>query len=50
MARTFLYARVSTIDQKTDNQLLEARAVRFSIEPHRVIEETVSGSTSATQR
>lgn len=50
MARTFLYARVSTTDQKTENQLIEAQAAGFSIEPHRVIEETVSGSTSASQR
>ena len=50
MARTFLYARVSTTDQKTENQLLEAQTAGFSIEPHRVIEETISGSTSASQR
>jgi len=50
MARTFLYARVSTPDQKTENQLIEAQAAGFGIEPHRVIEETVSGSTSASQR
>lgn len=50
MSRTFLYARVSTSDQKTENQLIEAQTAGFSIEPHRVIEETVSGSTSASQR
>ncbi len=50
MARTFLYARVSTPDQKTENQFIEAQAAGFSIEPHRMIEETVSGSTSASQR
>lgn len=50
MARTFLYARVSTSDQKTENQLIEAQTAGFSIEPHRVIEETVSGSTRASQR
>lgn len=50
MARTFLYARVSTPDQKTENQFIEAQAAGFSIEPHRMVEETVSGSTSASQR
>lgn len=50
MSRTFLYARVSTVDQKTENQLIEAQAAGFNIEPHRVIEETVSGSTSSSQR
>lgn len=48
--RTFLYARVSTADQVTGNQLLEVAAAGFAVEPHRVVEEIVSGSTLAMQR
>lgn len=50
MARTFLYARVSTSDQKTDNQVLEIEAAGFAVEPKRVIAETVSGSVAAMER
>ncbi|UVJ45068.1 recombinase family protein [Pseudomonas sp. LS1212] len=48
--RTFLYARVSTEDQTTDNQVQEVRAAGFAVEQQRVIVETISGSTIATQR
>lgn len=50
MARTFAYCRVSTADQTTDNQVQEIQTAGFGIEPHRVITETVSGSTAAMQR
>lgn len=50
MARTFAYCRVSTADQTTDNQIREIEAAGFRIEPHRVIAETVSGSTAAMER
>ncbi|SNB66315.1 MULTISPECIES: recombinase family protein [unclassified Pseudomonas] len=50
MSRTFVYARVSTSDQTTDNQLLEVKGAGFHIEPHRVIAETISGSIQASDR
>ncbi len=50
MSRTFAYARVSTLGQTTDNQFQEIRAAGFAIETHRVVAETVSGSTAAAQR
>jgi putative DNA-invertase from lambdoid prophage Rac len=50
MSRTFLYARVSTADQTTDNQVREVEAAGFKVEPKRVITETISGSTAAMQR
>lgn len=50
MARIFAYCRVSTIDQTTDNQLQEIAAAGYSIEPKRVVTETVSGSTAARER
>ena len=50
MPRTFAYVRVSTAGQTTDNQLQEIRAAGFSIEPRRVVAETVSGSVATAQR
>lgn len=50
MSRTFLYCRVSTSDQTTQNQVQEVKAAGFAVEPQRIIEETVSGSTSASER
>jgi len=50
MSRTFLYARCSTVDQHTQNQVQELKAAGFDIQPQRVIEETISGSTSASER
>ncbi|MCE0968509.1 recombinase family protein [Pseudomonas sp. NMI4491_12] len=50
MSRTFVYARVSTTDQTTDNQLLEIRSAGFDVQDHRVIAETISGSTQASER
>lgn len=50
MARTFAYCRVSTADQTTDNQLREIEATGFSIDPKRIVTETVSGSVAAIER
>ena len=50
MSRVFAYARVSTIEQTTENQLREIRAAGFNIEPRRTVTENVSGSVAANQR
>ncbi|SFI62828.1 putative DNA-invertase from lambdoid prophage Rac [Pseudomonas guineae] len=50
MSRTFLYCRVSTSDQTTANQVQEVKAAGFAIEAQRIVEETISGSTSASER
>ena len=50
MSRVFLYSRVSTQDQHTANQIQEVEAAGFAVESQRVIEEVVSGSTSASER
>src|SRR3954449_2100881 len=50
MPRAFAYLRVSTPGQTTDNQLQEIAAAGFTIEPHRVVTETVSGSVAAARR
>src|SRR4051812_38688671 len=50
MSRTFIYARVSTADQTTDNQVREVEAAGFKVDVKRVIAETISGSTAAMQR
>jgi putative DNA-invertase from lambdoid prophage Rac len=48
--RTFAYCRVSTADQTTDNQVGEIGAAGFTIDPKRIVTETVSGSVPALQR
>ncbi|AIP61581.1 recombinase family protein [Burkholderia thailandensis] len=50
MSRTFAYARVSTSDQTTVNQLLEIEAAGFSVDKRRVVSESISGSVNANQR
>ncbi|KVF67722.1 recombinase family protein [Burkholderia vietnamiensis] len=50
MSRTFAYARVSTSDQTTANQLQEIEAAGFSVDKRRVVSESISGSVSADQR
>jgi putative DNA-invertase from lambdoid prophage Rac len=50
MSRVFAYCRVSTVDQETQNQVLEIKAAGFAIEPRRIIEERVSGSVAAKER
>jgi putative DNA-invertase from lambdoid prophage Rac len=50
LGRTFAYCRVSTADQTTDNQVREIEAAGFSVDPKRIIAETVSGSVAAAER
>lgn len=50
MARTFAYCRVSTVEQNTDNQIREIEAAGFTVEPKRIVSETVSGSLPAMER
>lgn len=50
MSRKFLYARVSTSEQTTDNQVLEAQQAGFDIDPRRIEAETISGSKPAAER
>ncbi|TXR41465.1 recombinase family protein [Ectopseudomonas mendocina] len=50
MSRTFLYCRVSTADQTTANQVQEVKAAGFDIQQQRIVEEIISGSTSASER
>ena len=50
MPRTFAYVRVSTAGQTTENQIQEIASTGFQVEPHRIVTETVSGSTAMTQR
>lgn len=50
MSRTFAYCRVSTTGQTTENQIQEIKAGGFDIQPQRAITETISGSTSSSER
>ncbi|WP_257286515.1 recombinase family protein [Endozoicomonas sp. SESOKO1] len=50
MTRIFAYCRVSTTEQTTANQILAINNAGFNVEPHRVVTETISGSTMAMQR
>jgi putative DNA-invertase from lambdoid prophage Rac len=50
MPRTFAYARVSTIGQTVENQILEIQTAGFHLEPRRIVTETISGSTAIAQR
>ncbi|MNN25823.1 putative DNA-invertase from lambdoid prophage Rac [compost metagenome] len=50
MSRAFLYARVSSDGQTTENQLVEVKSAGFDIQPQRIVEETISGSIAATER
>ena len=50
MSRTFAYARVSTVEQLTENQAVQIAQAGYSIEPQRFIEEQISGSVSAAAR
>ena len=47
MNRIFAYCRVSTADQTTENQVNEIKLAGFSVEPNRIIVETISGSVAA---
>ena len=48
--RVFAYARVSTVEQLTENQREQIAQAGYDIPPRRFIEETVSGSVQASQR
>lgn len=50
MSRTFLYCRVSTSTQFTENQVQEVKSAGFDVQASRVVEETVSGSIPASER
>ena len=50
MSRTFAYVRVSTTEQKTENQIQEIESAGFIIQPHRIITEAVSGSMPIARR
>jgi len=50
MSRVFAYARVSTVEQLTENQREQIAQAGYSIEPRRFVEEKVSGSVPASQR
>lgn len=50
MGRVFGYCRVSTSDQTTDNQVREIEAAGFTVDPKRIVAETVSGSVAAMER
>lgn len=50
MSRAFAYVRVSTVEQTTENQTIAIRRAGYEVEEHRVVSETVSGSTLAMER
>jgi putative DNA-invertase from lambdoid prophage Rac len=50
MPRTFAYARVSTKNQETENQIREIESAGFAIQPHRIITEIISGSMPIVRR
>lgn len=50
MIRPFIYARVSTEGQTTENQIQEIRGSNFEVVPHRIFEEVISGSVAARER
>ena len=50
MSRTFVYARVSTAEQTTQNQIEEIRAAGFEIADRHIFCDVISGSTLAAQR
>ena len=48
--RVFAYARVSTVEQLTENQREQIARAGYDIAPKRFIEEQISGSVPAAQR
>lgn len=50
MPRSFIYARVSTTDQNTENQIREIEAAGFEVNKRRIVAESISGSVTATER
>ncbi|MEE4790904.1 recombinase family protein [Pseudomonas alliivorans] len=50
MSRVFIYARVSTVGQATENQLQDVKLAGFDVQPQRIIEEVISGSIPTAER
>ena len=50
MSRVFAYARVSTVEQLTENQRGQIAEARYKIDARRYVEEHVSGSIPAMMR
>ena len=50
LQRVFAYARVSTVEQLTENQREQIARAGYGIAPKRFIEEQISGSVPAAQR
>ena len=50
MSRVFAYARVSTVEQLTQNQREEIAKAGYTVQPKHYVEETVSGSVCAAMR
>ena len=50
MSRVFAYCRVSTVEQTTDNQVQEIASAGYTVDPKRIITETVSGSVATSER
>ena len=50
LQRVFAYARVSTVEQLTENQSEQIARAGYDIAPKRFIEEQISGSVPAAQR
>lgn len=50
MSRTFAYCRVSTGEQTTDNQVQALAAAGWTLEPNRIVAETISGGVPAMER
>jgi putative DNA-invertase from lambdoid prophage Rac len=50
MSRNFIYARVSTADPNTDNQIHEIEAAGFAVDKRRIVRESINGSVAAAKR
>lgn len=50
MSHTFAYVRISPVPQLAENQRALISAAGYDVEPHRIIEETISGSCQVSQR
>ena len=50
MARSFIYARVSTVEQNNENQIHEIQAAGFAVDKRRIVTENISGSIPAVER